>query len=49
MFSRLRLRLLIWCLNHGLAKRKPWEDPRRPEEDRILWLKSEPKSLRKAG
>lgn len=46
--NRIRLRFYVWLLNRGWLKVKPWEDPRKTEEDRILWLKAEPKSLQKA-
>jgi len=49
MITRLKLRIFVWCLNRGILKVKPWDDPRKPEEDRALWLKAQPKSLQKAG
>jgi len=45
----LKTRLYIWLLNRGIVKVKPWNDPRRPDWERAMWLKSEPKSLRKVG
>lgn len=47
--TRLRFHIFVWCLNRGFLKVKPWDDPRKPEEDRALWLKAQPKSLQKAG
>jgi hypothetical protein len=47
--TRLRLRITIWLLNHGWLKVNPWEDPRRSESDRVMWLNAQPKSLRKVG
>ena len=42
----LKTKVYIWLLDRGLVKVKPWEDPRRSPEDRALWIKSEPKSLK---
>ena len=36
----------IWMLNRGWCKVKPWEDPRRSEVERAMWIAAEPKSLR---
>ena len=49
MIARLKLRIYIWLLDHNILTCAPWDDPRKPVEDRIMWLKAQPKSLRKAG
>ena len=45
----LKKRIHIWLLNRGILHVAPWNDPRRPAHDRAMWVKAEPKSLRKAG
>lgn len=42
-------RFYIWLLNHNWLYVEPWKDPRRSPEDREMWRRAEPKSLKRSA